>query len=155
MLNKRGFTLIELILLTVILAVLVGVSTPLFSKTFSSLRLRDDSYNLAKLINYIQEKSVIEGRIYKLVLDAEKKRYYVMVSDSTDPKKYTRLDEKAGKIFHLSDQVSIKARKSEILFYPDGHSDKAAIVLSNRKDKTVLNITGNMGYVEFEEKKGL
>lgn len=148
-----GFTLIELILLTVILAVLVAVSTPLFSRTFSSLRLREESYNLAKLINYVQEKSVLEGVVYKLVIDTQKERYYVMASDESESKRFSHLEEKAGRIFRLPEGVKIKTDKKEVLFYPDGHSDKASINIYDIKNRTFLRIKGNMGYVEFTEEE--
>lgn len=146
---RAGFTLIELILLTVILAVIVAVSTPRFSRSFSSLRLRDASYNLAKLINYVQEKAVIEGSVHKLVLDTEKGRYYVMASDPDNSKKYRLMEGREGRVFKLPEGVKITAKKPEVFFYPDGHSDKTSVTLSNNRTKTKINIKGNMGYVEF------
>ncbi len=149
--TDRAFTLIELILLALILAVLAAISTPLFSKTFSSLRLRDSAYNLAKLVNFVQEKAVLEGRVYKLALDAKKGRYYVMVSKGPEAKKFIHLEEKIGRVFTLPEGIEMKADKKEVFFYPDGHSGKATVTLSGGKRKTRLTVRGNMGYVEVEE----
>jgi hypothetical protein len=151
--SKAGYTLIELILLTVIIAILVAVSTPLFRNTFTSLELKESSYNIAKLVNYIQERAIVEGVPYKLVLDAERSRYYIMKSDPKDPAKYMRLEEKTGRIFGLPAGAKLKTDKAEIHFYPDGHSDKATLTIISKGRTERLMIKGNLGNVEFADKE--
>lgn len=145
-----GYTLIELILLTVIIAILVGISTPLFRKTYSNLELRDASYNLARLISFAQEKSIIEGTSYKFLLDTDESRYYLLRLDPKTKGKYIRLKERYGKTFSLPRGIKLRADKKEVIFYPDGHSQKATITFLGKTRRLRLKIKGNLGYVEIE-----
>ncbi|MDB4349329.1 GspH/FimT family pseudopilin [Omnitrophica bacterium] len=148
-LNRAGFTLIELILLTVIIATLVAISTPLFRNTYSSLKLRDASFNLAKLINFAQEKAIIEGVPYKLILDTKDARYYFTKLDEAGSGEYKRLEDRLGRVFPLPQGAKLKASKKEIVFYPDGHSEKATITLSGKGKRIKMSIRGKLGYVEI------
>lgn len=146
-----GYTLIELILLTVIIAILVGISAPLFRRTFSDLELKEASFNIARLISFAQEKSIIEGTPYKLVLDKDKARYYLTRSDPERPAKFIRLKERWGRVFSLPGNIRLTSNKKEIIFYPDGHSEKASITFLGRRKSIKINLKGNLGYVEIKE----
>ena len=149
--NRAGYTLIELILLTIIIAILIGIATPQFRKTFSYLELKDASFNLAKLVSFAQEKSIIEGTLYKLILDADKGRYYLTKEEPAASDKYIRLKERYGRIFLLPRGTKLKSKKKEIIFYPDGHSEKAAITLLGKNKSVTIEVKGNLGYVQIEE----
>ncbi len=148
--SRSGYTLIELILLTVIIAILIGISTPLFRRTFSDLEIKDASFNISRLISFAQERAVVEGTPFKLVLDVKKARYYLTREDPSAPGKYIRLKEKLGRVFELPRGIKLKADKKVILFYPDGHSDKAAIRLLRGDESLKITLKGNLGYVKIE-----
>lgn len=149
-LSSKGFTLIELILLTIIITTLVAISTPRFRNTFTSLKLKETSYNLAKLINFVQERAIVEGVPYKLVLDTNEGRYYFMKFDDTKEKGgYVRLEDKFGKIFTLPKGTTLRANKSEVYFYPDGRSQNVTITLSNKDKHIKMKVKGRLGYVEI------
>ena len=151
--NRPGFTLIELILSSVIIAVLVGVATPLFRKTFTDLELKNMCFNVSKLIGYAQEKAVLENTQYKLVIDKEGAKYYIVKSDPSAPGGQRRLEERYGRTFLLPRGYELKSDKAQIVFYPDGHSDKAAIYFSGKNKSIGLKVKGNLGYVDIEENK--
>ena len=65
-LRISGFTLLELTLVVLLIAVLIGLSTPLFRRTFSSIQIRNISFNIAKTVNYAQEMAIVEKVSYKL-----------------------------------------------------------------------------------------
>jgi len=150
-LNRRGYTLIELVLLTIIIVILVGISTPLFRRTFTDLEIKDASYNMARLIGFAQEKAVMEAIPYRLILDQEESSYYLTKSDQKDPEKYIRLKEKFGKRFLMPRGITLKADKKKITFYPDGHSDKALIRLIGKKGALKIDVKGTLGHVEIDE----
>ena len=60
--KHRGFTLIELTLVTAIILALIGLSIPLFKKTFTNLSAKDAVFNISKLVSYAQEKAVIDRK---------------------------------------------------------------------------------------------
>ncbi|NQT06348.1 MAG: hypothetical protein HQ575_02300 [Candidatus Omnitrophica bacterium] len=149
--SQHGYTLLELILLAIIITVLVGVSTPLFKNTFSDLELKDASFNLSRIIGFVQEKAILEGLNFKIVLNADKSLYYISKEDPKRKGIYERLKDKTGRLFKLPRDVKIKSTVKEITFYPDGHSQKASITLTGRTGSVTLNVKGNMGYVEVKE----
>lgn len=149
-LNRPAYTLIELVLLTVIILILVGISTPLFRRSFSHLQLEDASFNFARLVNFAQERAVIESLPYRLVLDLDHSRYFLTKPDPEVKDKYIRLKERWGRTFSLPIGVKLKADKKEIIFYPDGHSDKASISFTGKDKSLKINVKGNLGYVDME-----
>ena len=149
--NSQGHTLIELILLTIIIAILVAISTPLFRKTFSNLEFRNASFNIARLIRFAQEKAIAERLPHKLILETDKARYYLTKSDPKRPDRYIRLEERAGRVFSLPRGVRLKSDKKEIIFYPDGHSDKAVIGFLSKDKALNISIKGSLGHVEIKD----
>ena len=83
--SRPAFTLIELTLVTIIILALVGLSVPLFRKTFSGLAAKDATFNISKLINYAQERSVIDRKNYKIMFNFTANQYQLFESkQSTD-----------------------------------------------------------------------
>ena len=100
--SLRGFTLIELTLVTLLVLILAGLSTPLFKKTLSDLSARNTSFSICKLINYAQEMAVLERKNYKITFDFKKGRYQLLeLSSSTKPPAYVKVTGRFGKHFGL------------------------------------------------------
>ena len=149
--RAAGYALIELILVAVIIAILVSVSTPLFRRTFSDLEIRNASFNLARLISFAQQRSIADGVPYKLMLDKKKSHYRFLKLSEDRNQGYVALEGRYGRYFLLPPNIILRTDKREVIFYPDGHSDKAAITLSGRDKDIKITIKGNLGYVEFKE----
>ena len=129
-----GFTLIELALVTLLILILIGLSTPPFRRTFSNLSLKNSAYNISNLINYGQEKAIIERKNFKLNFDIQSSRYWLSEwNDSIEPPDYTRLSGRFGRTFTLPQGLSFKISRTELILYPDGHSDEMNIDIFNTK----------------------
>ena len=72
-----GFTLIELLLVVLIISITLGLSAPLFRKTFYGLELDLCAEDIAGYMRYIRERSIVEGVPMKFVLDAKEKEYWL------------------------------------------------------------------------------
>ena len=149
--NKAGYTLIELVLLALIILIIVGVSTPQFRNTFSSLELKELSFNISRLASFAQEKAILEHLLYKLNLNTENSNYYLTRLDPEQDKKFLRLKEKYGRTFALPRGFVLKTDKKEIIFYPDGHSDKAVLVLQGKSKVLKMEFIGSLGNVKITE----
>lgn len=143
--KSSAFTLIELTLVTVIILALIGLSVPLFRKTFSDLAAKDTAFNISKLINYAQERSIIDRKNYKITFNFTANRYQLFESkQSTDKFIYMKINNRFGRAFTLSpgssfnDPSGSQARqqgeeyKKDIIFYPDGHCDSLVIELLDK-----------------------
>ena len=149
-----GFTLIELLIVAAIILVLTSFSTPLFRKTFTDLELKETASNISKFIAFAQQQAVIDEAIYKISFDFENKKYRLLVSGEEGGMKFKSTSGRFGRVFNLPRDIDIDGEKNEILFYPDGRSDKVELKLIS-KDSKVLRITttGVLGNVIVEQEK--
>lgn len=138
----RAFTLIELLIVSVIIFILIGFATPLFRKTFTDLELKEAASNISKLIALAQQEAIINQSGSRVRFNAEKNTY--------------SLGEK-GRRFNLPRSVNIEPRSQDITinFYPDGHCDKVELKLVGKEGKALkiatTGILGNVVITETEE----
>ena len=146
--NRRGYTLIELILSALIITILIGISAPLFRRHFSDLELRNASYNLAKLIIFAREKAVGESRYYKINFDFEKARFWLTSGDN--PGNFKKMKSGYGRVYSLPEGFKISAAKTAYIFYPDGSSEKIDIIIRGGKSGFRIKSEGRLGRVEIK-----
>ena len=150
--QRIGFTLIELTLVTLLVLILAGLSTPLFKKTLSDLSARNTSFSICKLINYAQEMAVLERKNYKIAFDFKKGRYQLLeLSSSGKPPVYKKVTGRFGRLFGLPQGLSLSGSRSGVIFYPDGHCDEINVNVLTRLGGYSVKVKrfGNM--VEIKE----
>jgi type II secretion system protein H len=123
---KKAFTLIELLLVIIIMGILLNVALPVLRVNFDKLQLDNFSSRLMSLMNYLQQRSVAEGRIIFLNLDSGNKSYWVQ----------RKGDDKRSS-FGIPLDLTITVPENRIAFYPDGSMDKVTITISNRLGKSI------------------
>jgi hypothetical protein len=136
--------LIELAVVTLLVVLLISISSPLFRRSLSDLALRDSSFNIARLINYGQEKAVIERKNFKITFDFENRRYQLLeLDESAETPSYKRMAGRFGRPFTLPQGISFEDSKREVVLYPDGHCDELELKLSDRRGEGyVVKISG-------------
>ena len=164
-LKKSAFTLIELTLVASIILALVALSIPLFKHTFSDLSAKDTAFNIAKLVNYAQEKSVIDRKNYKIIFDFNQRRYQLFESvQIADALAYNKVKGRFGKSFTLPQGLSFydpKANvtekigeeyKKQVVFYPDGRCNELSLdVVDNKGTGYAVTLKGFGGLVQIKE----
>jgi len=150
---RRGFTLIELVLVILFISIITALSTPLFRNTFSELELKNTTFNLSKIINYAQEMAIIDKASYKLNFDFDGGAYWLTKSYFVDRKQtFTKLEGKYGRKFYFPDGLALTASKKEIVLYPDGRSDTAEISIVDKNGRgRSLKVASFGSQVEIEE----
>jgi len=166
--KNSAFTLIELTLVTVIILALVGLSIPLFKRTFSGLSAKDAAFNISKLVSYAQEKAVIDRKNYKIVFDFNLKKYQLVEwKQSGEKPSYVKVQGRFGKAFILpqglffydpksdTTQKAGEAYKKQAVFYPDGHCDGLLIyVVDNAGTGYSITLNGFGGLARIKEVTG-
>ncbi len=71
----RGFTLVELIAVIVLLAIATAVVTVSFSKSLAGAKVRGASRDLVAALRYTRGQAIVKGRQEVLLLDLEKNTY--------------------------------------------------------------------------------
>lgn len=147
--RNRSFTLLELLIVFGIIAALVAIATPLFRRTFTSLELQEAAENLNKLIAFAQQEAIVNRAPHKLSFDFEKGTYRLLKGVAAEGQTgYVQLKDRYGREFRMPQGIDLEGTVSEIIFYPDGHSDKVEIrLISKNGDAVRMATTGVLGNV--------
>jgi len=148
---SRGFTLLELLFVTIIMLAMIGVSTPLFRNAYDAAQLDDATRNVTKLMQYARERAIIERAEYRIRFDLRSKEYRLEVRTQSPNQEYDfrEVEGKFGRINRIPEVLSVKASRSEITFYPDGDSDDASVWFSDKNGRVyTLTMLGARGHVQ-------
>lgn len=139
--GRRGFTFIEILFVVIIIGILAAVSFPALRHTFSRLQLDDAAGQMQSLMNYLAQRSVIEGKLIYLYLDPENKTCYAQLKDST-----SRI-----RTYQIPSEISIGSQKKQVNFYPDGSIDPVTLTLTGKDgDSVTLTTEGVFGREEIQ-----
>jgi len=81
----KGFTLVELLLVTIIISVLLSVSVPHFAGSFSHMRLETAAGDIAQAIRFAQSRTIAEERPYRLLINTWSGYYRLLARDAESP----------------------------------------------------------------------
>ncbi len=76
--GSRGFTLLELMIVLVIMGVMLVFAGPRVAKNLGSLTLKTTAKKAAAYIRYARSQAVNTGSLYRVIFDAEKNRLIVL-----------------------------------------------------------------------------
>lgn len=153
--NRRGFTLLELILVAVILIVITALAVPRFRGTFDYLQLQSLVSDVVSFAGYAQARAITGAEINRLIFDTEKKSLgvdtYAGVESGDEGAKETweRIKGRA-----VPDFISIELQDSRdaVKFYPDGTADKVTIKIGISSGRSfTISIDPLTGYAKAEE----
>lgn len=143
----KAFTFIELFIVIIIIGILIGISLPSFKKTFNNLQLNSFSQEIQAFMNYLHERSIVEGKIIYFNIDNEKKEYWAKIKDTK-----ARL-----RTYFLPRGIDIEIIKKadtdnkQIIFYPDGQIDKVSIKIAGPdKQGIILTTEGMFGKIKIQ-----
>lgn len=128
--QDRGFTLLELLIVVVLLALAFSLSYPSLSRGSTALHLRATGRDILGTFRYAREKAVTEQA--GMVLTVDRKKQTLVLSDSF---------REGNRKYNLPKDVRIQSialggtEVSEgplvVRFLPNGSSDNAEIVLKS------------------------
>ncbi|MEJ2618959.1 MAG: GspH/FimT family protein [Candidatus Thiodiazotropha sp.] len=134
MLKNRGFTLIELMLVMVLMAMMFSLTPPLMHKAFPALKLKAAARDLVQEIRYVQQSAILTGSESKISFQLHSDQYQ---SDLLNQ----------GEVRQLPEGISFDAENidhtQQILvlhFYPDGSSSGGFVRLGNETRGFVITV---------------
>jgi type II secretion system protein H len=135
---RRGFTLLELIIVMVLLAIVLAIAAPSLRGFAAGRRTSDAASQILAMMNLARIQAISEGRRYKLDIDEQERCYQLTKQEGGA---FVELGNDHGQIFYLPEGVTFEIRTPEegitterttIQFYPDGRNDEASIVVTGR-----------------------
>jgi type II secretory pathway pseudopilin PulG len=83
--THRAFTLIELLVILVILATIFYIASPSFFSSIKPQKTRNFVMNLQSTLEYLDDKSILEKKIFLFTFDIDERVYHFTVSEEGNP----------------------------------------------------------------------
>ena len=163
--SKKGFTLIELTIVLIIMSFLFAVAGPRIAKRLSGLSLTTSAKKIAAALRYARSQAVNKSQAYGVIIDRE----HAQVVIRGIPKPVSRLPDDAAqeefateeaaaedlkgvanevKLVTVAEGVTFqeisiggqeftggKEELPQMIFFPDGTSQGGEIVLANNRER--------------------
>lgn len=153
--RQAGFTLLELLVVTLILMVLVGVSVPQFRRTFRHLQLQVFASDVATLLTYAHRRAVARGEVLRVHFDVAGRQYWLASAQDGSPEaKFERVSGKFGRVASVPGTISVASGTPDVTFYPDGRADRFEIFISEDGRAGYRVATDRTGRVSLSESHG-
>jgi len=162
----KGFTLIELTIVLIIISFLFAVAGPRIAKGLSGLSLTTSAKKIAAALRYARSQAVNKSQTYSVIIDREHARIVIrgIPKPVTQPPDDAAQEELAPeedvaeerkevvnevKVVTVADGISFqeisiggqevnggKEEMPQMIFFPDGTSQGGEIVLANNRERT-------------------
>ena len=161
--KNRGFSLIELVIVLVLIGVSVALVTPSLSRFSKRVEIKTAAQNISGILRYFRSESVQKGRVYQVVFDADLREVRVQAAEEEEKGEGEKGESKTvKKTYPLPAGVQMKDFKiSEpefasdlpaIEFYPNGASNGGSVVVDGQDQKGYrIKVHFLTGMVEIEE----
>jgi len=159
-LRDKGFSLIELIVVMILLSLTGALVVPSLSRFSKGVELKGAVKRVAAILRFSRSEAVNQGKVYQVFFDAELRQVRVQPAETEEGKAEGEPAEQkpSQKIYIMPPSVQIKEVKAEepefpselptIEFYPNGGSNGGSILLDGGDGKvfkiTVFFLTGEV-----------
>jgi prepilin-type N-terminal cleavage/methylation domain-containing protein len=128
--GDQGFTLLELLIVVLVIALVLAVSYPSLSRGSASIHLRATGRDVLNTFRYAREKAVTEQTGMKVTVDREKQR--LLLTDDLGDGGRTYAMPADVKIHRVAlGNAEIVNGPVIVRFLPNGSSDSAEVLLKS------------------------
>lgn len=144
--RARGFTLIELMAVILLIAIAMTIVSVSFSKSLQAAKIRAASRDLVAALRYTRGQAIVKGKSQALVLDLDNNSY-------TAPGKAAKQLPK-GMVLRLTtaEIEQTGANSGGIRFFADGSSTGGHIAVLQGQREWRINVAWLTGDIELNER---
>lgn len=142
--TSRGFTLIELVLVILIIGLLLAIVAPSLGGLLRSQRMDQSARTIVAKLKEARVRAASDAKPYRLVIDTEDNTCWLEV---LTPEGYERPQSTVGEIIELGDNLTIELEggtfEGDLLMVrvePDGTGELAQVTLTREQDGKQLAI---------------
>jgi general secretion pathway protein H len=163
--NKKGFTLIELTIVLIIMSFLFAVAGPRIAKSLSGLSLTTSTKKVAAALRYARSQAVNKSQVYSVIIDREHAQVVIrgmpkpvpQPPDEAAQEEFATEEEAAEDLKRVVNEVKLvpvaegvsfqeisiggqeftggNEELPQMIFFPDGTSQGGEIVLANNRER--------------------
>lgn len=146
---RKGFTLIEIMTVVIIIGIVCALAAPNFGKGYSRFQLDKTTDDLINVSRWAQAMAIGQGRIYALYFSVDRHAYGIQYAkDAVDPDDRSVFEPVPGPLGHMHlvpDAVHIRVHDDKLEFYPDGTIDPTTIEVYSSQRKELLSTVAVRG----------
>ena len=143
--NPAGFSLLELLVVLMLLALLTAVVIPSLGRVLSTAKLKTSSREIAASIRLARSKAASEQQVYLLGFDLERNEVKLSSLNSTYRKSFELPDGvRLTKVSLLETPVEQEAKDPFFYFMPNGNSQSFQVSLRNEQGRALRVVHNNL-----------
>jgi len=129
--TSDGFTLLELMMVMLVMALALAVTYPSLSRGSTALHLRATSRDVLNTLRYARERAVTEQTRMRVTVDTEAQKVVLSTDLGDEPREYVLPNDVKIDRIALADKEVLEG-PLVIRFLPNGSADSAEILLRSR-----------------------
>jgi prepilin-type N-terminal cleavage/methylation domain-containing protein len=147
--NRKAFTLLEIMLVVFILAILMAATVPRFSMTYRHMVLKETGENTLALIKYARDQSILNGKKGFIKVDKDKGRIFISNDKGEEDTSITssKNEIRMGRNTSLTSDVDL------ICFSPSGDGTPFEVKISSDEMTIVCRTIESKEKFELIEKE--
>lgn len=143
--HEAGFSLLELVVVLAIVAIATAVAIPAFGKRDGAVMLRTTALNITAKLRMLRAVALRSNRPASMSFAAARRSY------SFDPTgTVIQLPPSVGLQVYVAKLISSDGSKSRVVFYPDGSSTGARLLLLSDGKTCSIEVVPITGIVNFD-----
>ncbi|MBN2588839.1 MAG: prepilin-type N-terminal cleavage/methylation domain-containing protein [Sedimentisphaerales bacterium] len=166
---KRGFTLVELLVVIIIMTILTGIGVGVFSGASQRLQVQRAASTLLMMAQYARMSAIENQRVYKLYLDNANNEFYLLTTlfdEQNGTAEEILIEDNIVSPVYLEEPITIEdvrilsndynsgsssSNQYIIAFTPDGTSQTSAVQIGDQQSHYTLSVnevTGKSKLIE-------
>ena len=140
--NRYGFSLFELILVLLLIALISGLASPYLFKTLDKIKSQTSTRSIAAVLRYARSKSISEKTPYTFNFNIDTNQYWINNIETEKSSEVKQLDSGLKIVRFVDSDEEVETGPFYIVFYPYGNSSGGEILIETTKgkEKTRYNI---------------
>lgn len=146
----RGFTVIEILLVVVLMGIVAGIVVPSYHGPYQALVLKNTTDSAVSLMRYAQAQATLKHVPYQFNCDPDKHYFWLsraVIDDQGEVSGVEAIADRMGRRVDVPHNVNLDCEHQEMVFLPDGTISKNKIKLSNNKKTFTVSSYEQRGYV--------
>ena len=133
--NRYGFSLFELILVLLLIAMITGLASPFLFKTLDKIKSQTSAKKIATVLRYVRSKSISEKIPYTFNANIDTNQYWINNVKTEKSSEVKQLDSGLTIVQFVDSEEKVNTGPFYIVFYPQGNSSGGEILIETTKEK--------------------